>query len=159
MLPVPHRIFIVPDGLHGFFQYPYNNTNAAGLQPCRRVGKIFLSDPARTENFCFRFRKHFLFPYTVFSYRFAKIISILLCSLRAFWPAAAQLSVPHLLRPRPEPFPQKGTHMLQIKQICKQYKTGDLRCKMQLNNVSLNLRDNEFVAILGPQRLPANSPC
>jgi hypothetical protein len=33
MLPVPHRIFIVPDGLHGFFQYPYNNTNAAGLQP------------------------------------------------------------------------------------------------------------------------------
>jgi hypothetical protein len=33
MLPVLHRIFIVPDGLHGFFQYPYNNTNAAGLQP------------------------------------------------------------------------------------------------------------------------------
>jgi len=33
MLPVPHRIFIVLDGLRGFFQYPYNNTNAAGLQP------------------------------------------------------------------------------------------------------------------------------
>ena len=48
------------------------------------------------------------------------------------------------LRPRPEPFPQKGTHMLQIKQICKQYKTGDL-VQNALNNVSLNLRDNEFV--------------
>ena len=40
--------------------------------------------------------------------------------------------------------------MLQIKQICKQYKTGDL-VQNALNNVSLNLRDNEFVAILGPQ--------
>ena len=39
--------------------------------------------------------------------------------------------------------------MLQIKQICKQYKTGDL-VQNALNNVSLNLRDNEFVAILGP---------
>jgi len=33
MLPVLYRIFIVLDGLRGFFQYPYNNTNAAGLQP------------------------------------------------------------------------------------------------------------------------------
>ena len=39
--------------------------------------------------------------------------------------------------------------MLQIKQICKQYKTESLVQKA-LDNVSLNLRDNEFVAILGP---------
>lgn len=39
--------------------------------------------------------------------------------------------------------------MLQIKNIHKQYKTGDL-IQTALNNVSLNLRDNEFVAILGP---------
>ena len=39
--------------------------------------------------------------------------------------------------------------MLQIKKISKQYKTGDL-IQDALNSVSLNLRDNEFVAILGP---------
>ena len=39
--------------------------------------------------------------------------------------------------------------MLQIKNVCKEYKTGDLIQKA-LDNVSLNLRDNEFVAILGP---------
>lgn len=39
--------------------------------------------------------------------------------------------------------------MLEIKDICKQYKTGDLVQKA-LDHVSLNLRDNEFVAILGP---------
>lgn len=39
--------------------------------------------------------------------------------------------------------------MLQIKQICKQYRTGNLVQKA-LDNVSLNLRENEFVAILGP---------
>lgn len=39
--------------------------------------------------------------------------------------------------------------MLQIKNICKQYKTGNL-VQQALNDVSLNLRDNEFVAILGP---------
>ena len=39
--------------------------------------------------------------------------------------------------------------MLQIKNICKQYKTGNLIQKA-LDGVSLNLRDNEFVAILGP---------
>ena len=39
--------------------------------------------------------------------------------------------------------------MLQIKNIHKQYKTGDLIQKA-LDDVSLNLRDNEFVAILGP---------
>lgn len=39
--------------------------------------------------------------------------------------------------------------MLQIKQICKQYRTGSLVQKA-LDNVSLNLRENEFVAILGP---------
>ena len=41
--------------------------------------------------------------------------------------------------------------MLQIKQLCKQYRTGDLVQKA-LDHVDLNLRDNEFVAILGPQR-------
>ena len=39
--------------------------------------------------------------------------------------------------------------MLQIKQVFKQYKTGTL-VQTALNGVSLNLRDNEFVAILGP---------
>ena len=39
--------------------------------------------------------------------------------------------------------------MLQIKNICKQYKTGNLIQKA-LDGVSLNLRDNEFVDILGP---------
>ena len=39
--------------------------------------------------------------------------------------------------------------MLQIKNIYKQYRTGDLVQKA-LDGVSLNLRDNEFVAILGP---------
>lgn len=39
--------------------------------------------------------------------------------------------------------------MLQIKDICKEYKTGPLIQKA-LDHVTLNLRDNEFVAILGP---------
>lgn len=39
--------------------------------------------------------------------------------------------------------------MLQIKNIKKQYVTGDL-VQNALNDVSFNLRDNEFVAILGP---------
>ncbi|MCQ2482243.1 MAG: ABC transporter ATP-binding protein/permease [Clostridia bacterium] len=39
--------------------------------------------------------------------------------------------------------------MLQVKEICKQYKTGDL-VQTALDKVSLNFRDNEFVAILGP---------
>ncbi len=39
--------------------------------------------------------------------------------------------------------------MLQLKNISKQYKTGDL-IQNALNNVSLNFRDNEFVSILGP---------
>ena len=39
--------------------------------------------------------------------------------------------------------------MLQIKHISKQYKTGEL-VQRALDDVSLNLRDNEFVAILGP---------
>lgn len=38
--------------------------------------------------------------------------------------------------------------MLQIKNIKKKYVTGDLT-QMALNDVSFNLRDNEFVAILG----------
>ena len=39
--------------------------------------------------------------------------------------------------------------MLQLKKIHKEYRTGDL-VQTALNQVSLNLRDNEFVAILGP---------
>ena len=39
--------------------------------------------------------------------------------------------------------------MLQISHICKEYRTGGLVQKA-LDDVSLNLRDNEFVAILGP---------
>ena len=39
--------------------------------------------------------------------------------------------------------------MLQIEHISKQYTTGDLT-QIALKEVSLNLRDNEFVAILGP---------
>ena len=39
--------------------------------------------------------------------------------------------------------------MLQLNHIKKEYKTGDLVQKA-LDDVSLNLRDNEFVAILGP---------
>lgn len=39
--------------------------------------------------------------------------------------------------------------MLQIQGISKRYKTGDL-VQTALDDVSLNLRDNEFVAILGP---------
>ena len=39
--------------------------------------------------------------------------------------------------------------MLQLKDISKQYKTGSL-VQRALDHVSLNLRDNEFVAILGP---------
>ena len=39
-------------------------------------------------------------------------------------------------------------YMLQIQHICKEYRTGNLVQKA-LDDVSLNLRDNEFVAILG----------
>lgn len=39
--------------------------------------------------------------------------------------------------------------MLQIKNVCKQYVTGDLT-QTALDDVSFNLRDNEFVAVLGP---------
>ncbi len=39
--------------------------------------------------------------------------------------------------------------MLQIKNVSKRYKTGDL-VQSALDDVSLALRDNEFVAILGP---------
>ena len=39
--------------------------------------------------------------------------------------------------------------MLQLKNINKQYKTGDL-VQNALKDVSLNLRESEFVAILGP---------
>ena len=39
--------------------------------------------------------------------------------------------------------------MLQIQHICKEYKTGKFTQKV-LDDVSLKLRENEFVAILGP---------
>lgn len=39
--------------------------------------------------------------------------------------------------------------MLQVKEICKKYQTGSF-IQQALDHVSLNLRDNEFVAILGP---------
>ena len=39
--------------------------------------------------------------------------------------------------------------MLQIKNISKQFKTGDL-VQVALDDVSLNFRDSEFVSILGP---------
>ena len=39
--------------------------------------------------------------------------------------------------------------MLQVKHVSKWYKTGDF-IQTALNDVSLNLRDNEFVSILGP---------
>ena len=39
--------------------------------------------------------------------------------------------------------------MLQIRNISKQYKTGSLVQKA-LDDVSLDLRDSEFVAVLGP---------
>lgn len=39
--------------------------------------------------------------------------------------------------------------MLQIRNIKKQYVTGELT-QRALDGVSLNLRKNEFVAILGP---------
>ncbi len=43
----------------------------------------------------------------------------------------------------------KGENMLQLKNISKKYVTGDLT-QVALDDVSLNFRDNEFVAILGP---------
>ena len=44
---------------------------------------------------------------------------------------------------------RRKRYMLQIQHICKEYRTGNLVQKA-LDDVSLNLRDNEFVAILGP---------
>ena len=39
--------------------------------------------------------------------------------------------------------------MLQIKQVCKEYRTGSLVQKA-LDHVDVSFRDSEFVAILGP---------
>ena len=39
--------------------------------------------------------------------------------------------------------------MLQLRDICKSYRTGDFT-QVALDNVSISFRDNEFVAILGP---------
>ena len=41
--------------------------------------------------------------------------------------------------------------MLKIKNVFKKFVTGDLT-QTALNGVSFNLRDSEFVAILGPSR-------
>ena len=41
--------------------------------------------------------------------------------------------------------------MLQIQNIKKKFVTGDLT-QVALDGVSLNLRDNEFVAVLGPYK-------
>lgn len=46
-------------------------------------------------------------------------------------------------------FARMEVYMLQIENISKKYVTGDL-VQQALKNVSLTLRDNEFVAILGP---------
>lgn len=48
--------------------------------------------------------------------------------------------------------------MLQIKEICKEYRTGSLVQKA-LDKVSLNLRDNEFVAILCNQAVRGKRRC
>ena len=39
--------------------------------------------------------------------------------------------------------------MLELKEICKSYTTGDFTQKA-LNKVSVTFRDSEFVAVLGP---------
>lgn len=39
--------------------------------------------------------------------------------------------------------------MLELKNICKSYTTGDFTQKA-LDNVSVTFRDSEFVAVLGP---------
>ena len=44
---------------------------------------------------------------------------------------------------------REKNEMLQVKNIHKQYKTGEL-VQDALRDVSLNLRDSEFVAVLGP---------
>ena len=44
---------------------------------------------------------------------------------------------------------RKRIFMLQLKDICKKYVTGDLE-QTALDHVSLSLRDSEFVAVLGP---------
>ena len=47
--------------------------------------------------------------------------------------------------------------MLQIQKVSKNYQTGDLK-QAALNNVSQNLRDSEFVAILGPTGSGTTTP-
>ena len=42
-----------------------------------------------------------------------------------------------------------GEYMLQLRNICKSYTTGNFTQKA-LDGVSISFRDNEFVAILGP---------
>ena len=48
--------------------------------------------------------------------------------------------------------------MLKIKNITKQYITGDLK-QVALDNISLNLRDSEFVAILRTKWFWKNNTC
>ena len=44
---------------------------------------------------------------------------------------------------------KKEQYMLQVKNLKKEYITGDLK-QIALDDVSINFRENEFVAILGP---------
>lgn len=44
---------------------------------------------------------------------------------------------------------ERDSAMLQVRNISKKYQTGEL-VQQALNDVSLDLRDNEFVSILGP---------
>ena len=53
-----------------------------------------------------------------------------------------------MLRQEMENGKERRDGMLQIKDVCKTYRTGSL-VQQALDHVSLNLRENEFVAILG----------
>ena len=78
----------------GFFRSPSITRTARRMQPLPPGwGKFSSSGPPRTENFCFRFRKHF-FPYTVFHIDLLKSSRFFCVVCAPFCPAAAQLSVP-----------------------------------------------------------------
>ena len=78
--------------------------------PCRRVGKFFLSDPARTENFCFRFRKHFLFHTQFFHIDLLKSSRFFCAVCAPFGPQ--RHSCPFLTSPAPAGTfsPERHTH-------------------------------------------------
>lgn len=78
--------------------------------PCRRVGKFFLSDPARTENFYFRFRKHFLFHTQFFHIDLLKSYRFFCAVCAPFGPQ--RHSCPFLTSPAPAGTfsPERHTH-------------------------------------------------